>query len=210
MKKQEIRVTVDIVILTIAEESLQVLLVKRGVKPFAGTYALPGGFVHQEESLEEAALRELSEETGTRDVYLEQLYSFGKPGRDPRGRIVTVAYYALVSANKTPLIAGSDAAEAAWFPVIKLPTLAFDHREIIEYAITRLRNKVEYTTVGFELLPNKFTLSALQHLYEMILDKELDKRNFRRKIDAQGLIKPLKEWQATGRKPAQLYSFKRK
>jgi 8-oxo-dGTP diphosphatase len=205
--RQKIRVTVDIVILTIAGERLKVLLVKRGIAPFQGHYALPGGFVHQSESLEDAARRELSEETGTRNVYLEQLYSFGDPDRDPRGRVLTVAYYALVPAGGSPLKAGSDAAEADWFPVAELPKLAFDHRQIIEYAIERIRNKLEYTTVGFELLPEKFTLSALQRLYEIILDKELDKRNFRRKIDALGLLKPLKEMQATGRRPAQLFRF---
>jgi len=207
MSKQDIRVTVDIVILTIADEQLRVLLVKRGIPPFQGAYALPGGFVHNDESLEAAARRELSEETGTRDVYLEQLYSFGDPGRDPRGRVLTVAYYALVPGDRSPLKAGTDASEAAWFPVSKLPPLAFDHREIIEYAITRIRNKLEYTSVGFELLPEKFTLSELQHLYEVILDKQLDKRNFRRSIDNLGLLKPLKEKQATGRRPAQLFRF---
>jgi len=207
MSKQDIRVTVDIVILTISGEQLKVLLVKRGAPPFQGQYALPGGFVHNDESLEDAARRELSEETGTEDVYLEQLYSFGDVGRDPRGRVLTVAYYALVPPDRSPLKAGTDAAEANWFPVTKLPPLAFDHRQIIDYAIERIRNKLEYTTVGFELLPQKFTLSELQHLYEVILDKELDKRNFRRKIDALGLVKPLKEMQATGRRPAQLFRF---
>ena len=207
MRKQEISVTVDIVILTIADEQLKVLLVKRGVAPFQGDYALPGGFVLNDESLDDAARRELSEETGTRDIYLEQLYSFGDPGRDPRGRVVTVAYYALVPSGRSPLKAGTDAAEAQWFTVNKLPSLAFDHRQIVDCAIMRIRNKLEYTTVGFELLPEKFTLSALQHMYEIILGRELDKRNFRRKIDALGLVKPLKEMQATGRRPAQLFRF---
>ena len=207
--KQEIRLTVDIVIFTIMEERLKVLLVKRGIKPFEGQFALPGGFVHNEESLDDAARRELFEETGTRDVYLEQLYSFGDTGRDPRGRVVTVAYYALVSSTTSPLTAGSDASEASWFLVDHLPSLAFDHKQIIEYAVTRLRNKLEYTTVGFELLPPKFTLSELQHLYEVILGKSLDKRNFRRKMDALRLLKPLKELQPTGRKPARLYRFAR-
>ena len=210
MSKQDIRVTVDIVILTIADERLKVLLVRRGIEPFKGDYALPGGFVRNDESLEEAARRELSEETGTRDVYLEQLYSFGDPGRDPRGRVLTVAYYALVPPDRSPLTAGTDASEADWFPVTTLPTLAFDHEHIIGYAVTRVRNKLEYTTVGFELLSQKFTLPELQHMYEIILDKQLDKRNFRRKIDALGLLKPLKAMQATGRRPAQLYCFAKK
>jgi 8-oxo-dGTP diphosphatase len=202
-----LRVTVDIVILTIRSGSLQVLLVKRGVPPFEGQYAIPGGFIHEDESLEEAALRELYEETGVRNVFLEQLYTFGDPVRDPRGRVITVAYYALIASDKLSLVAGADAAEAAWFPMKELPPLAFDHKKILEYAFERLRNKLEYTTVGFQLLPQKFTLSELQTVYEAILGKRLDKRNFRRKIALLGILKPLREWHRTGRKPAQLFSF---
>jgi 8-oxo-dGTP diphosphatase len=186
-----------------------VLLIRRGIEPFAGEYALPGGFVLPGENLEEAALRELFEETGTRDVYLEQLYTFGDPGRDPRDRVITVAYYALVPEDKSPLLAGTDAAAAAWLPVSLLPPLAFDHRAIVDCAVNRLRNKLEYTTVGFELLPRKFTLSDLQRLHEAILGRKLDKRNFRRKVQAMGLVQPLKEWERTGRKPAQLFAFRR-
>jgi 8-oxo-dGTP diphosphatase len=206
-KESKISVTVDIVIFTIVEGQMRVLLVKRAIPPFEKEFALPGGFVHEDESLEDAARRELVEETGTKDVYLEQLYSFGDVGRDPRGRVVTVAYYALIARDKSPLLAGSDAAEAQWFPVDDLPQLAFDHERIVNYALLRLRNKLEYTTVGFELLPHKFTLSQLQSMYEAILGKGLDKRNFRRRIETLGLVKPLKEWQYTGRKPAQLYTF---
>lgn len=208
MNEQHIRLAVDIVVLTIHENAMKVLLIKRGIPPFENSFALPGGFVHDDESLDQAALRELLEETGTKEVYLEQLYSFGETKRDPRGRVVSVSYYALIAADKAPLIAGTDAAEARWFPVDRLPELAFDHREIIEYALTRLRNKLEYTSVGFQLLPAKFTLSELQHVYEVILGKELDKRNFRRKIDALGVLKPLRELQRTGRKPARLYIFR--
>ncbi len=143
------KVTVDIVIFTIQSEELKVLLVKRGIPPFKGQLALPGGFVHEDESLDEAAMRELREETGVSDVFLEQLYSFGEPGRDPRERIITVAYYALISADRSQLAAGTDTTEAAWWPVSKLPALAFDHRKILDYALERLRNKLEYTTVGF-------------------------------------------------------------
>jgi 8-oxo-dGTP diphosphatase len=156
------KVTVDIVIFTIQSEELKVLLVKRGIPPFKGQLALPGGFVHEDESLDEAAMRELREETGVSDVYLEQLYSFGEPGRDPRERIITVAYYALISADRSQLAAGTDTTEAAWWPVSKLPALAFDHRKILDYALERLRNKLEYTTVGFQLLPAKFSLTELQ------------------------------------------------
>jgi len=207
MKTHTIQVTVDLVILTIQEQQLRVLLVKRGVHPFEGECALPGGFVREDESLEEAAARELEEETGTKNIFLEQLYSFGDPKRDPRGRVVTVAYYALISPDRAELAAGSDAASAAWYPVAKLPKLAFDHPNILDVALNRLRGKLEYTTVGFELLPKKFTLSDLQQMYEVILNKSLDKRNFRRKVLAMGILRPLKEWQQTGRKPARLYSF---
>lgn len=202
-----LRVTVDIVIFTIRDRALQVLLVKRGVPPYKGQYAIPGGFIHEDESLEEAAERELYEETGVRNVFLEQLYTFGDPKRDPRGRVVTVAYYALISSEKLALVAGADAAEAKWFPRNDPPALAFDHKHILGYAVERLRNKLEYTTVGFQLLPRKFTLSELQTVYEAILERRLDKRNFRRKIALLGILKPLREWQRTGRKPAQLFRF---
>lgn len=201
-----IQVTVDIVIFTIRESVLKVLLIRRGNPPFKGRMAVPGGFVNPNESLQRAALRELKEETGVRDVYLEQLYSFGDPRRDPRGRVVTVAYYALVPRDR-PLRAGSDASAAAWWPVKKLPPLAFDHRAIVDYALERLRNKLEYTTVGFQLLPKRFTLPELQAVYEAILGKTLDKRNFRKKMDLLGILKPLNQWRKTGRKPARLYSF---
>ena len=204
---ENLRVTVDIVIFTVRERALQVLLVRRGVPPFEGQHAIPGGFIHADESLEEAALRELYEETGVRNVFLEQLYTFGDPQRDPRGRVITIAYYALIASDALSLIAGADAAEAGWFPVSQLPPQAFDHEQILKYAVERLRNKLEYTTVGFQLFPQKFTLSELQAVYEAILGRPLDKRNFRRKIALLGILKPLREWQKTGRKPAQLFRF---
>jgi 8-oxo-dGTP diphosphatase len=199
-------VTVDVVLLTIRDRRLHVLLIKRRAKPFEGRHALPGGFVQGDESLDNAAIRELREETGVDRVYLEQLYTFGDPKRDPRGRVITVAYYALVPHSQA-LHAGTDALDAAWFPVIELPPLAFDHRQIVEYAHQRIRNKLDYTNVGFELLPGKFTLSELQAVHEAVLSEDLDKRNFRRKIILKGIVKPTKEWQRTGRKPAQLYRF---
>jgi 8-oxo-dGTP diphosphatase len=176
-----IQVTVDIVIFTIRDSRLKVLLIKRGIVPFKDCMAIPGGFVLEDESLDTAALRELKEETGVEDVFLEQLYSFGDPKRDPRGRVVTVAYYALIPAGH-PIKAGSDAASAAWYDADDLPKLAFDHRRIVDYAIERLRNKLEYTTAGFKMLPEQFTLSELQSVYEAILGKKLDKRNFRKKL----------------------------
>jgi 8-oxo-dGTP diphosphatase len=186
---------------------LHVLLIRRGIAPYEGQYAIPGGFIHENESLQDAALRELYEESGVRDVFLEQLYTFGDPGRDPRGRVITVAYYALIASGQRPLAAGTDAAEARWFSMDELPELAFDHRRILDYAMERLRNKLEYTTVGFQLLPKKFTLSELQTVYEAILGRRLDKRNFRRKVTLLRILKPLREWQQTGRKPARLYRF---
>ena len=200
------QITVDTVIFTIQEGILKVLLVKRRIPPFIGKFAIPGGFVHEDEDLDQAAARELREETGVSDVYLEQLYSFGKPNRDPRGRVVTVAYFALISADRK-LKAGSDAAEAAWHPMNDLPPLAFDHATILNYALERLRNKLEYTTVGFQLLPEKFTLTELQAVYEAILEKKLDKRNFRRKMSVLKILKPLTEYRRGGRRPAQLYRF---
>jgi len=200
------QVTVDIVIFTIRSGTLTVLLVKRAIPPFAGQFAIPGGFVREDEDMEEAALRELQEETGVTDVYLEQLYSFGNAGRDPRGRVITVAYFALISPDR-PLKAGTDAAEARWWEMDKLPTLAFDHAKILEYALERLRYKLEYTTVGFQLLPEKFTLTELQEVYEAILGKKLDKRNFRRKISLLKILKPLAQYRRSGQRPARLHRF---
>ncbi|HWQ35853.1 MAG TPA: NUDIX domain-containing protein [Blastocatellia bacterium] len=203
-------VTVDLVILTIAEDDLKVLLVRRRQEPFKNRWALPGGFVEIDESLEAAAARELEEETGVRDVYLEQLYTFGDPGRDPRGRVISVAYFALINAEQQHIVAADDAADAAWHSVFKPPKLAFDHAQVLEYAVWRLRNKLEWTTVGYELLPKKFTLSELQRVYEIILQRPVDKRNFRKKILAQGRIRELQETRADGaHRPARLYTFRK-
>jgi 8-oxo-dGTP diphosphatase len=201
------QIAVDIVIFTIESGELRVLLVKRGIAPFAGHFAIPGGFVLEDESLDQAALRELKEETGVGDVYLEQLYSFGDPGRDPRGRVITIAYYALISRDRSPLLAGTDAADAQWCAVRDLPVLAFDHRTILDYALERLRNKLEYTTVGFQLLPSRFSLTELQGVYEAILGKRLDKRNFRRKLALLKVLRPTREYRHGGRRPARLYEF---
>jgi len=207
--RTDVQVTVDLVIFTIREQQLHVLLIERGVPPFAGRWALPGGFIREGETLERAALRELQEETGVRDVYLEQLFTFGDPGRDPRGRVVTVAYYALIAADKAPLVARTDARAARWWPVANHPALAFDHERILAYAVERLRNKLEYTTVGFQLLPRRFTLTELQQVYEAILGRSLDKRNFRRKLALLGLLKPSKERRHERGRPAQLFEFSR-
>ncbi|HKF21733.1 MAG TPA: NUDIX domain-containing protein [Candidatus Angelobacter sp.] len=201
-----ISLTVDIVVFTFEDSALKVLLVRRRNAPHRGRMALPGGFVKEKENLEQAALRELREETGLHHVSPEQLCSFGDPRRDPRGRVVSIAYLALVAPGR-PLHAGSDASEAAWLPLNKLPALAFDHRQMVRCALQRLRNKLDYSTAGFQLLPRKFSLPELQTLYETVLDRELDKRNFRKKMDLLGILKRLKEWRRTGRKPARLYTF---
>lgn len=213
-------VTVDLVIFTIADDDLKVLLIRRGLEPYKDCWALPGGFVDINESLEQAAARELQEEVGVTNVYLEQLYTFGAPGRDPRGRVISVAYFALIEAERQRIVAASDAADAEWHSVFKqaksakqgkLAKLAFDHKQILDYAVWRLRNKIEWTTVGYELLPKKFTLSELQRVYEIILQKPVDKRNFRKKILAQGQIVELNETRSDGaHRPARLYSFRKK
>lgn len=205
------QVTVDVVIFALREGELQALLIRRGQPPFEGRWALPGGFVRDGESLEDAARRELEEETGVRDVYLEQLYTFGAPDRDPRGRVITVAYYALLTGEAAPLVAGTDADAARWMPARRHPSLAFDHGRILGYALERLSTKLEYTTVGFQLLPKKFTLTQLQRVYEAVLGRRLDKRNFRRKMALLDILKPLDEWVQEGRsRPAQLHRFSAK
>ena len=204
------QITVDIVIFTIRQKQLEVLLVKRRNQPFQGKWALPGGFVHEDEALDTAARRELKEETGVDKVYLEQLYSFGALQRDPRGRVITVAYFALVDATTLSVHGASDASDAQWFAMSALPPLAFDHHDILHYALKRLRWKVGYTTVAFSLLPSSFTLTELQQVYEIIFTKKLDKRNFRKKIIALGIITPLREkQQEVSHRPAQLYTLSR-
>jgi 8-oxo-dGTP diphosphatase len=202
--------TVDCVVFGFDEGELKVLLIERGLDPFKGRWALPGGFVRVDETLDEAARRELGEETGLTNVFLEQLYSFGEIERDPRERVVSVAYYALVKLSDHRARAATDAANAEWFRVSRLPSLAFDHADIFRTALGRLKGKVRYQPIGFELLPEKFTLSQ-QHLYEAVLGTELDKRNFRKKVLGFGLLIPLKETQMAGRhRPAQLFRFDQK
>ena len=212
-KYEVIRLSVDTIIFQMREggesPELNVLLVQRRYPPFEGGWAIPGGFVNKGESLDLAARRELAEETGVKDVYLEQLYTFGEPKRDPRGHVVTVAYIALLPSDReVALSADTDAQDVSWFSMRELPALAFDHSEILAYARERLENKLEYTTVGFKLLPKKFTLSELQRVYESVLGKELDKRNFRRKIDLLDILDPLDEQRKQGAsRPAQLFSL---
>jgi 8-oxo-dGTP diphosphatase len=200
--------TVDCVVFGLDDKDLKVLLIERTSEPFAGRWALPGGFVEMDESLDDAARRELAEEAGLEEVFLEQLYTFGAVDRDPRGRVVTVAYYALVNTVEHPLRAASDARTAAWFPVLSPPNLAFDHAEILHVAHQRLKGKVSYQPIGFELLPERFTLSQLQQLYETILERRLDKRNFRRKVLSLGFLEETAYTQRdVSHRAARLYRF---
>lgn len=203
-------VTVDIILFTFHAEELRVLMVRRKQPPFAAKWALPGGFVEINEDLENAARRELFEETHVQDIYLEQLYTFGEPDRDPRGRVITVAYFALLSTDQSQALqiqGASDAEEAAWWNVYDLPSIAFDHARIIQYALQRLRWKLEWTALGFLLLPAEFTLSELQKVYETVLHEPLDKRNFRRKMLAADVLEETGNLREGDHRPAKLYQF---
>ncbi len=200
--------TVDCVIFGFDGTGLQLLFIQRGLEPFKGAWALPGGFVHVDETVDAAAQRELSEETGLGPVFLEQLYTFGQLDRDPRERVVSVAYYALVNCFDHPPLAATDAVAARWFAMDALPPLAFDHARIVEVALQRLRSKLRYEPIGFELLPKKFRLSQLQALYEAVLNQPVDKRNFRKKVLGFELLVALDETQRDGaHRPAQLFRF---
>lgn len=202
-------VTVDIVVFTIHQDALNVLLLERPADPYQGFWSIPGGFIYEGETLEEAASRWLSEKTTVHNIYLEQLYAFGAPQRDPRSRVITVAYYALVSYEAlTPEGRNNPGDGTAWFSVGALPELAFDHQSIVNTAINRLKERLETSPIAFQLLPAKFTLTELQRVYELILSKMLDKRNFRKKMLASGILQELGETKMEGyHRPAQLYRF---
>ena len=202
-------VSTDIVIFTIQEQGLKVLLIRRLSEPFQNGWALPGGFVEIDEDLEQAALRELQEETGISGVYLEQLYTFGKPDRDPRERVITVSYYSLVPIDRLTVGAASDARELGWYDIEALPELAFDHKQIIAKAKQRLTAKLDYSTIALQFMPCKFTLSELQRVYEIIHGEPLDKRNFRKRVMAFGCIDDTGEVRRNGsHRPARLYTLK--
>jgi len=201
--------TADCAVFAFDGEALQLLLVKRSNDPYKGKWALPGGFLHDSEDSDACASRVLREKAGVKNIFFEQLYTFSDPDRDPRGWVVSVAHYALVKLEDVRLEKGTD--EAEWFPVSKLPALAFDHKKIVNTARARLEGKVRYQPIGFELLPAKFTLTQLQRLYEAILGTQLDKRNFRKKILSMELLKQLDEKQANvSHKPAALFRFDEK
>jgi 8-oxo-dGTP diphosphatase len=204
--------TVDAVVFGYTpDRDLHVLLIRRGLEPYAGSWALPGGFVLPNEHLETAVRRELREEAGIEPDYLEQLYTFGDPARDPRGHVVSVAYYALVKPTKFTLAAGTDADDAQWKPMADLPPLAFDHAEILQTAFKRLSAKATYEPVGFELLDEKFPFSHLEHLYRTFLGHDIERRNFRKKIMQYGFVEELDEKagsSGSGR-PATLFRFNR-
>jgi 8-oxo-dGTP diphosphatase len=201
-------VTTDIVIFTLEDDLLKVLLIERANDPYKGSWALPGGFIEINEDLEDAALRELKEETGVTGVYLEQLYTFGQPNRDPRERVISVAYYALVPVDGLKIPPNSDAKKVAWFPCTDLPELAFDHARIIELARSRLAAKIDYSTIALHFMPNEFTLGELQRVYEAIMGMPLDKRNFRKRVIAFDCVRETGTTRRSGKhRPARLYTF---
>ena len=203
--------TADAVVFTIMQDRLQLLLVQRGGQPYAGYWALPGGFCQAEERTQDCVLRELVEETGVRDIWLEQLKTFDDPVRDPRGWVVSVAYFALIDSARVRLAGASDASDARWWPVHDLPKLAFDHDEIVQYALARLRNKLRWSDIGSQLLPPRFTMSALQQVHEAVLDRPLDKRNFHKRMLESETIRDTGQTLVTGKRGPQprLYEFVR-
>ena len=200
-------ITVDTVILTIKNNALQVLLVKRLKEPFIDKWAIPGDYVRMSENLEQAAVRILKEKTNVENVYLEQLYTFGDPLRHPDARVITCVYYALVRYEDVKVL---DSDDVAWHPVEQMPSLAFDHKEIINYARARIRLSLQTCPVAYQLLKEKFTLTEMQRVYERIMGKELDKRNFRKKVlGTEGLIELDEFTKASSKRPARLYQFKK-
>jgi 8-oxo-dGTP diphosphatase len=204
-------ITVDLSIFTVNDGQLKVMLVKRGETPFQGSWSLPGGFLKTRESLDEAAQRVLNEKTGVSDVYMEQLYTFGEPNRDPRARVITVAYIALIPWQSLSQPETKKVSDLNWAAADHLPKLAFDHNDILKYAVERLRAKVSYSNIVYGLMPKQFRLSELQSMYESIINDKLDKRNFRKQMLATRLLKETgKKDLAGAHRPAKLYQFKSK
>lgn len=202
-------VTTDVLLFSVLEGELNILLVKRNAEPFKGSWALPGGFVHLAESLEDAAMRVLRDKGNVDNIYLEQLFTFGDPNRDPRSWVVTVTYLALADSKSWKLKSSETGMESKLFPVKSLPKLAFDHRKIIDYGLDRLRSKIGYSNIVLGLLPDNFTLSDLQKMHEIILGTKLDKRNFRKKILSTGLLIPTgNKSDGKAHRPAAFYKFK--
>ncbi len=201
-------IATDVVIFTLKDDKLQALLIKMKKKPYTGFWAAPGGLVKPNESVDQSAKRQLYTKTGVKDVYLEQLYTFGKVNRDPFGRVVSVAYFVLIPNANLKLKTTEEYAGVEWFSINKLPKLAYDHQEVIDYAIKRLQAKLGYTNIVYSLLPKEFTLSDLQKTYEIILNKKLDKRNFRKRILSLKLVKKVdKQRVGEAHRPADFYTF---
>lgn len=205
----EALIAVDVVVFTIDEGALKTLAVRLREGPYEGSWAFPGGRVRADESLEAAAMRELAAQTGLADIYLEQLRTFGDPERDPRARVVSTAYVALLR-DKERVQPGGKYVDVAWFPVYRLPALAYDHRRMASVALNRLRAKLKYTNIVYGLLAPEFTLGELQEVYEIILARSLDRRNFRKKILGTGLLRALPKERRGAHRPAQLFSFRRR
>ena len=204
-------ITVDVVIFTVESGALKTLIIHRARDPFAGSPALPGGFLHEGETALMAARRTLADKAGVKEAHLEQLYTFDDIGRDPRGPLVSVTYFALVPISEMKIIETEKTQKPALLPSASLPKLAFDHNKIVDYSIERLQAKVQYTNIAYSLLPKRFTLTELQSIYESILDKKLDKRNFRKKWKELDLLKETESFSKGGRqRPARLYEFKSK
>lgn len=199
-------VTTDCVIFGFDGTKIHVLLVKRGIEPYKGKWAMPGGFLRMDECAEVGARRELEEETGLKTAYIQQFHTFTEPGRDPRERVITIAYYALVRMQEVK--GGDDAADARWFPIDEIPALAFDHDMILRMALKELRKQIHFEPIGFELLPDKFTIKELQNLYEAILDVRFDRRNFYNKMKHFEILQQLDETaKPTVKKEAYLFKF---
>lgn len=198
-------ITVDVVILTMKNDAIQVLLVKRLTEPFKDKWAIPGGYIRLSENLDQAALRILKEKTNVDNIYLEQLYTFGDPLRHPNARVITCAYFALVRAEDLNIVSTD---EIGWHKVMDLPPLAYDHKEILEYSLKRTRERLELCPVAYQLLNEKFTLTEMQKAYELIMNKKLDKRNFRKKaLSTEGLVELNEYTKLSSKRPARLYKF---